>query len=65
VPWPRRRSRARPSAPFAAVWFARDEHTDVWSLRSRGDFDVSEVAKKYGGGHKAAAGFTATKILGG
>jgi uncharacterized protein len=30
----------------------------IWSLRSRGDFDVSEVAKKFGGGgHKNAAGF--------
>lgn len=29
-----------------------------WSLRSRGDFDVSEVAKQYGGGgHRPAAGF--------
>lgn len=28
------------------------------SLRSRGDFDVSEIARRYGGGgHKAAAGF--------
>jgi oligoribonuclease NrnB/cAMP/cGMP phosphodiesterase (DHH superfamily) len=31
----------------------------VWSLRSRGDFDVSAVAKaRGGGGHKNAAGFT-------
>ena len=30
----------------------------VWSLRSRGDFDVSEIAAKFGGGgHKNAAGF--------
>lgn len=29
-----------------------------FSLRSRGDFDVSEIAKRYGGGgHKNAAGF--------
>jgi uncharacterized protein len=29
------------------------------SLRSKGDFDVSEIAKKFGGGgHKNAAGFT-------
>ncbi|KKL76055.1 hypothetical protein LCGC14_2048700 [marine sediment metagenome] len=31
----------------------------LWSLRSRGDFDVSAVAKaRGGGGHKNAAGFT-------
>lgn len=43
-----------------------------YSLRSRGDFDVSAIAKKFGGGgHKNAAGFnvvgtvhatTATKL---
>ena len=32
-----------------------------WSLRSIGDFDVSAIAKKFGGGgHKNAAGFTVT-----
>jgi hypothetical protein len=44
--------------PFAAMY--AETGTDViWSLRSRGDFDVSEIAKKFGGGgHKNAAGFT-------
>ncbi len=44
--------------PFAAVYV--ETSTDIiWSLRSRGDFDVSEIAKKFGGGgHKNAAGFT-------
>lgn len=44
--------------PFAAVYV--ETATDViWSLRSRGDFDVSKVAAKFGGGgHKNAAGFT-------
>jgi oligoribonuclease NrnB/cAMP/cGMP phosphodiesterase (DHH superfamily) len=45
--------------PFAAVYV--ETATDViWSLRSRdGGIDVSEVAKKYGGGgHARAAGFT-------
>lgn len=45
--------------PFAAMY--TETATDViWSLRSRGDgADVSEVAKKFGGGgHKNAAGFT-------
>jgi len=35
----------------------------VWSLRSDGDFDVSDIAKKHGGGgHKNAAGFE-TKLF--
>lgn len=42
---------------FAATYFdAADKR--VFSLRSRGDFDVSAIAKLYGGGgHKNAAGF--------
>lgn len=40
----------------ACYWDTKDGR--VFSLRSRGDFDVSEVAKLYGGGgHKNAAGF--------
>ena len=45
--------------PFAAVYV--ETATDViWSLRSRSDgVDVSEVAKRFGGGgHRNAAGFT-------
>ncbi len=35
----------------------------IWSLRSRGDFDVGEVAKaRGGGGHKNAAGFRSAAI---
>lgn len=43
--------------PFAACyWDTADGR--VFSLRSVGDFDVSEIAKKYGGGgHKNASGF--------
>lgn len=46
-----------PGRPFAAVY--RDQgNRRRWSLRSRFGFDVSEVAKQYGGGgHAAAAGF--------
>jgi oligoribonuclease NrnB/cAMP/cGMP phosphodiesterase (DHH superfamily) len=47
-----------PDAPFSASYCDR---TDVrtYSLRSIGDFDVSEVARMFGGGgHKNAAGFT-------
>lgn len=43
--------------PFAACYWDTPEGR-VFSLRSRGDFDVSEVAKMYGGGgHKNASGF--------
>lgn len=46
--------------PFAATYFDSNKGTRVWSLRSQEDgIDVSEIAKKYGGGgHKHAAGFT-------
>lgn len=43
---------------FAATYFDRADGRRVFSLRSRGTIDVSEVAKKYGGGgHPGAAGF--------
>ncbi len=45
-------------APFAAVYQDLGGGRRRWSLRSRGDFDVSEVAGLFGGGgHRAAAGF--------
>lgn len=51
--------RAHPDAPFAAYYFDTVDGRRAWGLRSRGGFDVSEVAKLYGGGgHAAAAGFT-------
>lgn len=45
--------------PFGAAWFIRADGVKQWSLRSRdGGVDVSEVAKKFGGGgHRNAAGF--------
>lgn len=43
---------------FGAAWFVRRDGKLQWSLRSRGDFDVSEIAKRFGGGgHRNAAGF--------
>lgn len=46
-------------ALFAVGWFERSDGVYQYSLRSRGDFDVSEVAKRFGGGgHKNAAGFS-------
>ncbi len=50
-----------PTAPFAACYFdTQGSHQRKWSLRSINGFDVSAVAKKFGGGgHPAAAGFSA------
>lgn len=46
---------------FGACYFEAGEGRWQYSLRSRGDFDVSAVAKRFGGGgHKNAAGFTVT-----
>lgn len=43
--------------PLAIIWSQENSQITV-SLRSDGSVDVSEIAKKYGGGgHKAAAGF--------
>jgi hypothetical protein len=50
-----------PDNPFAAC-FTVMKNSTMWSLRGRGDFDVSEIAKKFGGGgHKSAAGFKTAK----
>jgi uncharacterized protein len=47
-----------PDNPFSGVYFWKDEKTRIWSLRSIGEFDVSEIAKSLGGGgHRNAAGF--------
>lgn len=46
-------------AAFGACYFEVSAGRWQYSLRSRGDFDVSEIAKQFGGGgHKGAAGFT-------
>jgi oligoribonuclease NrnB/cAMP/cGMP phosphodiesterase (DHH superfamily) len=44
---------------FGACFRRREDGSEVWSLRSVGDtYDVSTLAKKYGGGgHKNSAGF--------
>jgi len=52
------------TATFACGWFQRADGKFVYSLRSRGDFDVSAVAKsRGGGGHKNAAGFTLDYLI--
>ena len=44
---------------FSATFHELSDGRTSYSLRSRGDFDVSALAKQYGGGgHAAAAGFT-------
>lgn len=45
--------------PFGVCWFEGDNNERVYSLRSRdGGVDVSEIAKRHGGGgHRNAAGF--------
>lgn len=47
-----------PEAPFAAIWCQKGKNIQAWSLRSIGEFDVSVIATKFGGGgHRNAAGF--------
>lgn len=49
---------AKNHPPLGIIWSERDGKIKV-SLRSDGTVDVSEIAKKYGGGgHKAAAAFS-------
>ena len=46
------------SGTFGATWCAGDNGKIFFSLRSIGNYDVSEIARFYGGGgHKNAAGF--------
>lgn len=55
-------------APFAAMWFEAQDGSFVYSLRSRAEHpdhaDVSEVAKRFGGGgHRHAAGFKSATLV--
>lgn len=53
-----------PSSPFSMYWFKRHDGMYQYGMRSVGDFDVSSVAKLYGGGgHKNAAGFQLDYLL--
>ncbi len=48
-------------ADFGVCYFEVEKGRYQYSLRSRGDFDVSAIARQFGGGgHKNAAGFTTT-----
>jgi oligoribonuclease NrnB/cAMP/cGMP phosphodiesterase (DHH superfamily) len=45
-------------------WWKRRDGLFQYSLRSKNDIDVSEIAKQYGGGgHKNAAGFQLDKLI--
>jgi oligoribonuclease NrnB/cAMP/cGMP phosphodiesterase (DHH superfamily) len=47
-----------PTAPFAACYFDRADRKRQWGLASIGSFDVSKIAKQFGGGgHRNRAGF--------
>lgn len=47
-----------PDAPFAAYYYERPDGKKQWGLRSPGRYDVTDIAKKRGGGgHPDAAGF--------
>jgi oligoribonuclease NrnB/cAMP/cGMP phosphodiesterase (DHH superfamily) len=51
--------KAYPNAPFSVTYCDRPDGKRSFSLRSIGDFDVSEVAKAFGGGgHFHSGGFT-------
>lgn len=54
-----------PDAPFTASWFRRSDGLFQYSLRSTDQrLDVSEIAKRFGGGgHRNAAGFEVRTIL--
>lgn len=52
-----------PECDFAIGWFQRADGRYQFSLRSRREFDVSEVAKRFGGGgHPGAAGFDLAQL---
>lgn len=49
---------------FAIGFFQRNDGKFQYSLRSKGDFDVSEIAKRFnGGGHRNAAGFESETLV--
>ncbi len=52
-----------PDAPFVVSYFDRADGRRQYSLRSRDDFDCSEVAEAMGGGgHPRAAGFEVKRL---
>lgn len=52
---------AQESGTFGLIWHMRSDGTILCSLRSCGSYDVSLIARRFGGGgHRNAAGFTTT-----
>lgn len=50
---------AERSGTFGATWFEHSSGSVKFSLRSEGSYDVSNIARTYGGGgHRNAAGFS-------
>ena len=50
---------ANQSGTFGLLWFIDKDNVCRCSLRSNGEYDVSAIAKAFGGGgHRNAAGFT-------
>lgn len=46
------------SGTYGLLWYINKEGKCLCSLRSNGDYDVSAIAKSFGGGgHKNASGF--------
>lgn len=54
---------AKKSGTYALVWYLNAENRANCSLRSEGDYDVSAIARRFGGGgHKNAAGFNCDAV---
>ena len=52
---------ANESGSYGLCWHVNKDNLVICSLRSNGDYDVSAIAKEFGGGgHRNAAGFTTT-----
>ena len=52
---------ANESGSYGLCWYVNKDNLVICSLRSNGDYDVSAIAKEFGGGgHRNAAGFTTT-----
>jgi oligoribonuclease NrnB/cAMP/cGMP phosphodiesterase (DHH superfamily) len=52
-----------PEAPFALSYYRANDGTWRFSLRSKGEFDVSSIATQFGGGgHRNAAGFSVAAL---
>jgi len=56
--------KSNPHIPFSMYWFKRQDGMYQYGMRSIGDFDVSSVAKLFGGGgHRNVAGFQLNYLL--